>query len=446
MGEEEESRLRAVLRVGSGLPLQTGRHNDTASSLSEQVSALSVGAGFGPPGSSTDAVLLGNRLRSDVFAGVKFTMTGIMGEPSPEEKKEYNRKIEEEGTELSSADIDYTKFGRTRLTQLITEKGGKVVDKVPESLDPREASTQVLVVGSDPGYVKISSMLTLWRRRLDYCEELLLRTFYQPPSWMMVGEDWKLLFDPTPKKRDDGETCWTKQPTKGDSSFTMPMYRGKDSDGVPRETVKTNVALNDPMENYKRLKRLVLEKGVLDLAVVSVDWMLRWVQNYEPGAADFSDDALKQVLDPYSIGRQQVSKELRGCTQVENSVLRRRAREHEEEEDEDVALCDELKKFRAEWASSVRTYVEQSNELRECVRKPLEEWMKHANSVKDKFERLRQEHARDNELSEILNSVSGVHLMAERMREEQRRRERERREGRGSARSAAEDIDRPDRS
>lgn len=365
------SRLSAVLAVGKAPPLKMA--DDIANCLAEQVSALVVGAGFGRQGSATDPLTLGEGLSNNVFAGVAFTMTGIMGEASEQEMKDY------------TSDIDVTKVGRTRLKQLIEDKGGVVTEQVPESLQPKETRTHVLIVGSEPGYFKLNSLLTLWRRRIDYCEELLIRTFYEPPMWERYRQQWKVLVDPN---------IWQMTWRKGDDDSKEAMHRGKDDDGADRETVKTNVAMNDPYDNFNRLKRLVLEMRILDIAVVNVGWLLKWLQDFQPDTGNLSDDALEQVFDPTSVGRQKVSKELRGCTKVQHGVLRKRARENEEEDDEEAALCAELKQFRAEWAVKIREYVGRSKELKTSVSGGIKVMKRHADVVKDKLEALRQSDAR----------------------------------------------------
>lgn len=373
------SRLSAVLAVGKAPPLQMT--DETANCLSEQVSALVVGAGFGMQGSASDPLTLGERLPNNVFAGVAFTMTGIMGEASDQEKREI------------SSDIDDTKVGRTRLRQLIETKGGVVVETVPESLEPREARTHVLVVGNEPGYVKLNSLLTLWQRRIEYCEELLLRTFYEPPHWQNYKMQWKVLYDPNIPNMTMGNGYWPDA-----------MDRGINDDGTERETVKTKVALNDTYKNFNRLKRLLLETRILDIAVVNVDWLLRWLRDFQPHTGNVSDDALEQVFDHTSVGRQKVSKQLRGCTKVENGVLRKRARETEG--DKEAALCTEIKQFRAEWADKIRDCVGRSKELKTSVKalktsvtagetlEALRQMKRHADALKDKLDALRQSDAR----------------------------------------------------
>ena len=361
------SRLSAVLAVGKATPLKVT--DDTTDCLSEQVSALVVGVGFGRQGSATDPLKLGEGLPNDVFAGIAFTMTGIMGEASDQERND------------NTSDIDDTKVGRTRLKELIKNKGGVVVETVPESLEPQEARTHVLIVGSEPGYVKLRDLLKLWRRRIEYCEELLLRTFYEPPDWEKHGTQWKVLFDPNITNMTVRNGYWQDA-----------MDRGRNDDGTERETVKTRVAMNNTYNNFNRLKRLVLETRILDIAVVNVDWLLKWLQDSQRYTGNLSKDALEQVFDPTSVGRQKVSQELRGCTKVENSVLRKRARETDG--DKEAALCAEIKQFRAEWADKIREYVGRSKELKTSVNVSIHKMKRHADALKEKLEAMRQSDAR----------------------------------------------------
>lgn len=185
--------------------------------------------------------------------------------------------------------------------------------------------------------------------------------------------------------------------------WTGAMDKGRDDDGTERETVKTRVAMNNTYNNFNRLKRLVLETRILDIAVVNVDWLLKWLQDSQRYTGNLSKDALEQVFDPTSVGRQKVSKQLRGCTKVENSVLRKRAREND---DEETALCAEIKQFRAEWADKIRDCVGRSKELKTSVNtlktsktvenklEAMRQMKRHADTLKDNLEAMRQSDAR----------------------------------------------------